>query len=146
MKKICIVCVALALHLMAQMPTSKDDQAKQILALENAWNPAEIRGDTGGLDLLLGADFVYTDSDGSVKQREKWLAGVKDDASQLDLLGNQDEIVHMYGDAAIVTGEYYEKIRTKGKPVRRRGRFTDTWVKQNGQWKCVASQVTLVSP
>jgi hypothetical protein len=33
----------------------------------------------------------------------------------------------------------------KGKPISRRGRFTDTWVKQNGTWLCVASQNTLIS-
>jgi ketosteroid isomerase-like protein len=51
----------------------------------------------------------------------------------------------MYGDAAVVTGIYREKGTDRGKPYQRRGRFTDTWVKQSGTWQCVASQSTLIS-
>ena len=54
--------------------------------------------------------------------------------------------MHVYGGTAIVTGVYRERVQLKGKSVVRRGRFTDTWVKQNGAWKCVASQVTLITP
>jgi hypothetical protein len=28
--------------------------------------------------------------------------------------------------------------------TQRHGRFTDTWVNQNGTWQCVASQSTLI--
>jgi len=52
---------------------------------------------------------------------------------------------HVYGDAAVVTGIYREKGISKGKAYSRRGRFTDTWVKENGTWMCVASQSTLMS-
>ena len=31
-----------------------------------------------------------------------------------------------------------------GKPFVHHGRFTDTWVKLNGEWKCVADQETLI--
>ncbi len=53
--------------------------------------------------------------------------------------------VYLYGNAAIVTGGYRAKIELKGKSVVRRGRFTDTWIRENGKWKCVASQSTLSS-
>jgi hypothetical protein len=52
---------------------------------------------------------------------------------------------HIYGDSAVVTGIYREKGMNKGKPYLRRGRFTDTWVNQNGTWVCVASQSTLIT-
>jgi ketosteroid isomerase-like protein len=52
--------------------------------------------------------------------------------------------VHVYGGAGVVTGVYRETGITKGKAYARRARFTDTWIKQDGQWKCVASQSTLI--
>jgi len=59
-------------------------------------------------------------------------------------LGNEDVTAYVYGDAAVVTGGYREKVALKGKNVVRHRRFTDTWIRQNAAWKCVASQSTLV--
>jgi hypothetical protein len=53
--------------------------------------------------------------------------------------------VHLYGTVAVATGIYQDKIKEKGKAVVRSGRFTDTWMQQNGEWKWVASQATLIS-
>jgi hypothetical protein len=60
-------------------------------------------------------------------------------------LGNSKTEIHVFGVAAVVVGEYHEKVKLAGKTVSRSGRFTDTWIQQNGQWKCVASQSTLMS-
>jgi hypothetical protein len=52
--------------------------------------------------------------------------------------------VQIYGTVAVVTGEYQEKLKLAGKSVRDSGRFTDVWIQQGGEWKCVASQATLI--
>ena len=146
MKQFYVVVVLLLAALGSNAQNSKQNEdAKLILTLEAAWNRAEKNGDRAALDLLVGDEFVYTDSDGSFRNRAQWLADVKRNASQYELLADQDEAVHLYGNVAVVTGEYREKDRVNGKMVLRRGRFTDTWVKQNGQWKCVATQATLIS-
>ena len=130
----------------AQSSKPESEEARQVTALENAWNQAEIKADVSGLNLLLGDEFVYTDVDGSLKNRAQWLAAVHKEALRYEQLGNQDQVVHVYGGTAIVTGVYRERVQLKGKSVVRRGRFTDTWFKQNGTWKCVASQSTLITP
>jgi hypothetical protein len=33
-----------------------------------------------------------------------------------------------------------------GRPYTLRGRFTDTWINENANWICVASQSTLIKP
>jgi len=53
--------------------------------------------------------------------------------------------VHLYGNVAIATVMYQDKITKKGKGVMSSGRFTNSWIQQNGEWKCVASQSTLIS-
>jgi len=50
----------------------------------------------------------------------------------------------VYGDAAVAIGRWEGKGVEKGKPFNDVERFTDTWVKQGGQWRCVASQGSLV--
>ena len=123
----------------------QNDESQQVIALENAWNQSEAKADISGLDLMLADGFVYTDVDGSVKNRAQWLSDVKKESLHYEQLANRDQVVHMYGNTALVTGEYREKVVLKGKTVLRRGRFTDTWIKLNGVWKCVASQATLIA-
>jgi ketosteroid isomerase-like protein len=60
-------------------------------------------------------------------------------------LGSSGMAVHLYGNVAVATGMYREKLTEKGKVVVHSGRFTDVWIQQNGEWKCVASQATLIS-
>ena len=50
-----------------------------------------------------------------------------------------DMKVAVYGDAAVVTGRWTGRFVEKGKTVDSTERFTDTFVRQNGEWRCVAS-------
>jgi hypothetical protein len=135
------LCVAAA-----QNRQSASDESARILSLENVWNEAEVKHDARALSLLLADAFEYTDSDGSFMNREQWLEHVTNAVDDYEQLGNSKMKVHLYGDVAIVNGEYREKLKVKGRTLIRTGRFTDTWILQKGQWKCVASQSTLISP
>jgi hypothetical protein len=53
--------------------------------------------------------------------------------------------VHLYGNVAVATGMYQDKMTKKGKGALDFGRFTDIWIQRNGEWKCVASQATFIS-
>jgi ketosteroid isomerase-like protein len=127
-----------------EKPRLTDDEGR-ILALETAWNHAEQNKDVAGLDQLLASTLVYTDYDGSLQNKAQYLAEAKSESLHPEQITNDEMTAHVYGDAAVVTGIYREKGISKGKPYSRRGRFTDTWVKENGAWQCVASQSTLMS-
>ena len=132
--------------LAAQNTSSTDSEEGRILALETAWNHAEERKDTKALDELLAGNLVYTDYDGTFLDKAAFLASVNVPSLHPEQIVNESMSAHVYGNsAAVVTGIYREKGTNKGKPYLRRGRFTDTWVNQNGTWLCVASQSTLIS-
>ncbi len=129
----------------AQTAKSDSDQAPLILALESGWNQAEATHDARAMNMLIAANFAYTDSDGSFMDKQQWLAHVNKGTDEYEDLGNTAMQVHVFGTAAVVTGIYHEKIKIHGKMVARSGRFTDTWAQEQHVWKCVASQATLVS-
>jgi ketosteroid isomerase-like protein len=131
-----------ARHSCSQNNTSDDEG--RILALETAWNHAEQTKDAAALDQLLSPQFVSVDYDGSSSTKEEYLASVKSEGLAPELITNEQQTVRVFGDCAVVTGIYREKGVHKGKPYNRRGRFTDTWVKNGGAWQCVASQSTLI--
>ena len=131
--------------LFAQRSQTPSADESKILALESAWNLAEEEKNTGALDQMLAGTFVYTEYDGSFSDKSQFLKNVKSAPIYSDQITNQDTAVSVYTNSAIVTGIYKEKGVENGKSFTRRGRFTDTWVNQNGVWLCVASQATLIA-
>jgi ketosteroid isomerase-like protein len=57
---------------------------------------------------------------------------------------SDDYKIIISGDTAIVNGRWHGKFTEKGKPVESTERFTDTWVRQNGQWRCIASHASQI--
>jgi ketosteroid isomerase-like protein len=136
------LCVVL---LSAQDSSKRDAQEGRLLALESAWNHAEQSKDAVALNQLLGESLVYVDYDGTLLNKKEFLETTLHNNVQQEQINNDGMTVHLYGNAAVVTGVYRDKGVEKGKAFQRHGRFTDTWVNQNGAWQCVASQSTLIA-
>ena len=113
-------------------------------SIHAAWNHAEQTKDVAALEQLLSPHLVSVDYDGSISTKQEYLANIKAEGLSPETITNEQQTVHVYGDCAVVTGIYREKGMNKGKPYNRRGRFTDTWIKVNDSWQCVATQSTLI--
>src|ERR1051325_2017915 len=120
------------------------DETK-ILALENAWNLAQLHRDSKALDSLVADTFIYTDIDGTVMDKAQFLADNKDPNYKASFVANEGEKVFSYNTTAVVIGTYHTKGTYKGKAFEHHGRFTDTWIFQSGVWRCVASHTTLLN-
>ena len=116
-----------------------------ILALESAWNQAELHHDANAVDALVMETFISVDHRGHLQTRAQYIADLTDTSFNPEQISNTDTSVYIYGNTAIVTSAYRTKGTDNGEPFVHHGRFTDTWVNQNGKWKCVANQETLVS-
>jgi len=137
-----LLCVVLG---RAQDSSKRGAEEGHLLALESAWNHAEQSKDAVALNQLLGELLVYVDYDGTLLNKKEFLETTLHNNVQQEQINNDGMAVHLYGDAAVVTGVYRDKGIEKGKAFQRHGRFTDTWVNQNGAWQCVASQSTLIT-
>jgi ketosteroid isomerase-like protein len=115
-----------------------------VLALEKAWNLALEEKDAKALDMLLANTLVSVDIDGSVASKSEFLASIKAPDYKPSQVVTEHTSVQVYGNAAVVTGTFRVKGSENGKPYVRRERFTDTWIKINETWQCVASQTTLI--
>ncbi len=137
---------ALALGALAlvQVVAKPADDETQLIQLERAWNQAEAANDPAAITSLFEDTLVYVDYDGSLMNKSEYLHSVGNPASKPDHLYDEGMKVFVYANTGIVSGVYRETGTTKGKPYTRRARFTDTWVKGSGQWKCVASHSTLI--
>jgi hypothetical protein len=135
-----LVCSLVA----AQAPVQDIKAEKsRLIALENAWNQAQIYRDGQALNKLVADTFVYTDTDGTVMNKATFIASAKDLSVQTNSAANDDVSVYFYPGVAVVTGAYHTKGMNRGKPFDHYGRFTDTWIFSEGQWVCVASHTNL---
>src|ERR1700758_1118244 len=124
-----------------QQPQSSQGDEQRIIALENIWNQVQIKHDADAMGTMLHPDFVFTDYDGTVMAKPQFLASIRDSSNTLVLEVSDDMKLHRFGDTVVVTGATHEKGKQKGKVYEHYGRFTDTWVRHNNEWICVASQL-----
>jgi hypothetical protein len=121
-----------------------DAQESKLLVLEHLWNEAQVHRDERALEAMIADSFVNTEWDGEVSNRGRFLADIGDPKFKPSLVSIQDTKVNVIRTTAIVTGVYHTKGSYNGKPYDHLGRFTDTWIFDDGKWQCLASHTSLL--
>jgi ketosteroid isomerase-like protein len=143
---LCVLLCVCAVTGTARQTAKPSGEEGRIIALESAWDQAEQNKDTNALSSLLADNLVYVEYDGSLSNKQQFLANVRSADVTSEQINNEGVTVHLYNNnVAVSTGIYRDKGIEKGKPFQRRGRFTNVWINQNGSWQCIASQSTLVA-
>ena len=142
---VCLLCLAGSAAEGQSSGASPHGNERLLVALENAWNQAQLHHDSKALEELLAETFVSTDNDGVFLTKAEFLADNKDLSYAPSLMANSDEKIFLYENVAVVAGTYHAKGLYKGKPFDHYGRFTDTWVFMNGRWLCVASHTSALN-
>jgi ketosteroid isomerase-like protein len=140
-----ICCLLLSVCTLAQNGTSEvSAQEAKLVVLERLWNDAQVHRDSHAIQALIADRFINTEYDGEVSEREKFLADIKDPEFKPSAMNIRDVKVNVFRDTAIVTGIYHTKGTYADKPYEHTGRFTDTWIFEEGKWLCVASHTSLL--
>jgi ketosteroid isomerase-like protein len=124
----------------AQQKSAAGGDEAALKATEEKWDAANLKGDTAALGAIFADTFISTDTEGKVRTKAEVLAQLRSGEMKYQTSKVEDMKVFVYGDAAVVNGRWKAKFVEKGKTVDATERFTDTYVRQNGQWRCVASQ------
>jgi len=113
------------------------DDAAAVKGLEEKWAVAASKNDSAAVGSILADSVTLIGSDGTLRNKADALAAMND--RKYESAVEEELKVSVYGDAAVATGIWRAKGTEKGKPFEEVERFTDTYVKTGGQWKCVAS-------
>lgn len=132
--------------------TSNRDIA-QLTSLGCEMGRAYARQDVAALERINAEDYTQTDtrgffvrqSDYSEYVRQRTAQYVKNGSSMLSTDCNDIE-VRLYGNAAVVTGEWTYTVRKPEGDTSRRSRWTSMWTRYSGGWKRHAFQNTWVNP
>ena len=132
--------------LSAQRHRASSEQ--EVTKLEQEWFADQLALNWPKLKSMIADDFVLTESDGKLGNRDSMLEGYKTESSLTSNIKMTYLATHaVSADAVIATG--LDDITLKGKDGRithRYERFTDTWILRDGRWQCVAEQLTLGQP
>ena len=97
-------------------------------------------GDVRRFDEILAADFRCSNPDGSLLDRAGFLAQTARPVTISNLMAH-DVQIRMFGDIAIIHART-SYTTADGRAGAGRGRYTDVWARQSGQWFCVSAHVT----
>jgi ketosteroid isomerase-like protein len=121
-------------------PAPSASVEKELIKLENDWNNALVKRDVAALNRDMADDWTYIDPDsGTLVTKAQALASLKSGEDVYTSAVGDEWKVRVYGDAAVVVGRETVKEQYQGKDVSGQFRGTDTWIKKDGRWQCVAS-------
>jgi hypothetical protein len=93
--------------------------------------------DTAWFDANLAVDFLNTNPDGSLIDRDAFIAQIGR-GSLVKQIREHDVIIRIFGDFAIIHARtaYLKPDGTSGA-----GRYTDDWLFRDGRWQCISAHV-----
>ena len=122
------------------------EETTAVLQAERDGCIAYLNGEAEKIANFLTEDYTLTNSKGEISGRADDIADATSGKVRYDVFENYDMKVRLYGDsAAVVTGRTKLKGVYDGKTVDKIVQFTDTLVKQNGQWRLAAGHVSPVA-
>ncbi len=125
-------------------PTAKDTDQATLSKLNEKFIKNFVTQDTISHNQIVHKDFVCIESSGAIVGRKEymkdWATGYKD--SGYTSFSMTDEFIRIFGGMALIRSRtMYTKIKD-GTTVSGGTIYTDTYVKENGQWQCVQAQIT----
>jgi ketosteroid isomerase-like protein len=121
---------------------SQEEQA--LMKIQHEWADARVKGESSYTRRLEAEDCTIVWPDGRIANKRADLQSTTGDIVFSKFMISNLQ-VRLYGETGIVVGKGIIKAQ-KGKQDLLAGKFvwTDTFVKQVGEWKVIASQITPV--
>jgi ketosteroid isomerase-like protein len=131
-----------------QTPEINETLEAEIRKIDSEEATAVLTADLSTLEKFWADDFTVNGPNNQIlKGKTNALELVKSGIIDYSSFEREHEAVLLWGDTAIIMG--LEAVKPKGnspfagQTLRRR--FTNIWMKQNGQWQLIARQATIIS-
>jgi ketosteroid isomerase-like protein len=115
---------------------------EELLKLEAEFAEAIIKNDPGAIERLVADEWIIINADGGIIDKERFLDVIKSGTLTHEIMESDNMRVRVYGDSAVVTALTRTKGKFMGQEFGTHERATDFFVRLNGQWRCVLTQLT----
>jgi ketosteroid isomerase-like protein len=145
-----LFALIVARSVQAQEPPSVEghgDWEQAVRAAEAGHVATALGNDAAAWDALLSDDFIVNSPRNTIVEKPALLDMVRNGYLSVSAFEQKIEAVRRFGDMAVVMGE---DVQTWSPPSPNAGqthhrRFTDIWRLEDGAWRFVARQATLVT-
>ena len=110
-----------------------------------AYREAIAKRDLKTLDDIWADDYTFTNPHGTFLNKKQRLENLRSAHTQIEPVATEDQDVRVYGDTAVITGRVTLKGKYSGKEASGQYRSISVWVNQQGRWRLVANQLTLIA-
>jgi len=137
-----LICTA-TLHAAGQNDASSVAEIKtEVLKFEDERNAAILKHDTATLDRMYADEITWTMSNGDLLNKSQVLANIGSGNQLLSSISHHERTLHVYGDTVVLTATSSSTERYRGNNITVPRRFTNVYVKRNGQWQLIVHTVT----
>jgi ketosteroid isomerase-like protein len=136
------IAVTLVAASFATGQQKKNRMQEELLRIEEDFSRAIVANDAEAIGRFLADEWIIVDPDGGLIDKMRFLDVIKSGALTHELMESDNARVRIYGNTAIVTALTTTKGKFGGQPFTTHERATDVFVKQQGRWQCVLSQLT----
>ena len=126
---------------------SKAEQ--EVRRVEREWLDAYEKHDADAMNRVVADDFMITYPDGRSQTKAdilKHLQSPPDAARPTPKFFTDNTTSQVFGDTVILTGRVTQQTERDGQIRKMESRYTDVYVKRNGRWQVVASQLSPIMP
>jgi len=105
-----------------------------------------VTNDTAAHNLIIHKDFVCITSEGQSIDRKEYMNDWAHGFDGFNYWDYRNEDIKIFGNTALVHSQNKYIVVRDGNEITGMSMYTDTYIKENGQWKCVQAQLSKVAP
>ena len=136
------ILTIIVLSLSAGCQPATHDEQWPLMKIEKDFAQAVLNNDVEAIGKVLADDWVIVNADGGVIDKARFLSVIKAGTLVHDEMELDDMRVRVYRDSAVVTTITTAKGNFMGEAFATRERAADFFIRQDGRWQCVFSQLT----
>jgi ketosteroid isomerase-like protein len=122
-----------------------DEVRSELQNLDKEWSAAIVKNDADAIGRFMSEDWVIIGPEGNVIDRARFLGVIRSGDLTHESMESDGWLVRVYGDAAVVTAEAKSKGKYKGQGFATHERSTSVYVRREGRWQCVHTQLTPIA-
>lgn len=105
-----------------------------------------VTSDTASHSRIIHRDFIHVSSEGKYTARKDYLENWVHGFEGIVYWDYRDEDIRIFGNTALIHSQNKCISLKNGKEETSFWMYTDTYIKENGEWKCIQAQIARVSP
>jgi ketosteroid isomerase-like protein len=123
----------------------EDKIRKELLDLDKEWSSAIARNDSEAIERFMAEDWVIIGPEGNLIDRARFLGVIKSGDLTHESMESEDWRVRVYDDTVVVTAQAKSRGAYKGQAFSTHERSTSVFVRKDGRWQCVLTQLTPIT-